>query len=99
MRLTTTLSLPAIAFIQCLAPAIHAQTAPATPSSSATASIIQAQLAARGPAGKVGGAEADAIYKHYLEGIGHPLTKTNDVASGSSSGSGMSSSASSSGGN
>jgi hypothetical protein len=80
MKTSLEIGLSAILLVQALAFAAQAQTvAPppaAPPPRGATAAAIQAQLDARGPAGRIGGEEAAAIYKNYLAGIGKPLVPT-----------------------
>ncbi len=48
-------------------------------------SVMKAQFEAPAPAGgapPMSGAEADAIHKHYLEGIGKPLPQRNSETTG-----------------
>jgi hypothetical protein len=73
----------AIALVPSLSTAVHAQTsAAAAPPDSATRTVIQAQLNAPAPGpSRVGGAEADAIYKRYVAGIGQQLVPSATMTS------------------
>jgi hypothetical protein len=52
------------------------------PPTSAAGAVVQAQLAAPARPGRVGGNEASAIYKRYLDGIGRPMPLTQNYGSG-----------------
>jgi hypothetical protein len=98
MRVNRVVGMAAIILIQSLTFSAIAQTANPSarvlvPSSTAGGAVIQSQLSARSQAaGRTGGAEADAIYKRYVTGIGRP------IATGAGMGSSSTEAASRSGG-